>query len=86
MIFNLACTFAVHHKKSPVLVCFKAPLDHLLGDLESGKRNHCFGKGLGKFLALESKNLYKPCTFEGFCEALTLRSKYNRRLISILNI
>ena len=86
MFFNLACTFAVHCKKSPVLVFFKASLDHLLDDPESGKRNYCFGKGLGKVLGLESKNLYKPCTFKGFCDALTLPSKYNRRLISVLNI
>jgi len=39
MFFNLACTFAVHHKKSPVLVFVKASLDHLLDDLASGKRN-----------------------------------------------
>ena len=38
MFFNLACTFAVHHKKSLVLVFFKASLDHLLDDPESGKR------------------------------------------------
>ena len=86
MFFNLACTFAVHIKKSLVLVFFKASLDHLLDDPESGKRNYCFGKGLGKVLGLESKNLYKPCTFKGFCEAWTLPSKYNRRLISVLNI
>ena len=86
VFFNLACTFAVHIKKSLVLVFFKASLDHLLDDPESGKRNYCFGKGLGKVLGLESKNLYKPCTFKGFCEAWTLPSKYNRRLISVLNI
>ena len=62
-------------KKLCACVFFKASLDRLRDNLESGKRSHCFGKGLGKVLALESKNLYKPCTFKGFCEALTLPSK-----------
>ena len=42
--------FAAHHESSWKKLCscvfffFKASIDHLFGNLESGKRNHCFGK------------------------------------------
>ena len=46
VVFNLACTFAVHREKTfflcflSVKFCMYPPFDNL----ESGKRNDCFGK------------------------------------------
>ena len=34
----------VHHEKSLVPGFFKVSVDHLSGNLESGKVNYCFGK------------------------------------------
>ena len=47
ILFNLGhCTFAVHNEKSFVPAFFKGYIDHLFDNLESGKRNYCFGNGL----------------------------------------
>ena len=49
-------------KKSFVPAFFKVSIDHLFDNLESGKRNHYFGKkSLGKVLNFRCKNLYEPC-------------------------
>ena len=56
ILFNLAGTFAVHREKSFVLSFFKVCIDQLFDNLESGKRNYCFGKSLEKVV-----NLYEPC-------------------------
>ena len=64
ILFNLACTFAVHHGKSFVPSFFEgfywSPTDEV-DNLESGKRNYCFGKSLEKVLNFGSKILYEPC-------------------------
>ena len=44
ILFNLARTFAVHREKSFVPTFFKFCADSLFDNLESGKRNYCFGK------------------------------------------
>jgi len=62
ILFNLARTFAAHHEKSFVPVVFLRSIDHLFDNLESGKRNYCFGKSLAKVLNFGSKNLYEPWT------------------------
>ena len=38
------CAFAVHGEKSFVPAFLKICIDHLFDNLESGKRNNCFGK------------------------------------------
>ena len=45
ILFNLACEFAAHHEMKSFVpaVFFKVFIDHLFDNLESGKRNHCFG-------------------------------------------
>ena len=58
---NLPRTFAVYHEKSFVPTFLKVYIDHLFDNLESGKRNYCFGKSLEKALNFGSKYLYKPC-------------------------
>ena len=50
LVFNLAHTFAARHEKSIVPVFFKVSVDQLFDNLESGKRNYCFGKTSGKSL------------------------------------
>ena len=40
--------YSVHHEKGSVHVFFKVSIDHLFDDLESGKRNYCFGKKAGQ--------------------------------------
>ena len=40
---------------------FLRRVDHLFDNLESGKRNYCFGKSLEKVLNFGSQNLYEPC-------------------------
>ena len=59
ILFNLACMLTAHHEK-----CFvKVSIDHLFDNLESGKRNYCFEKGLEIVLNFGSKKsvrtLYK---------------------------
>ena len=49
-LFNLAHMSTVHHQKSSVPAFLKVSFDHLFDDLESGKRNYCFGKKSGKSL------------------------------------
>ena len=44
ILFNLARMFAAHHEKSFVPAFFKVSIDQLFHNLESGKRNYCFGK------------------------------------------
>ena len=44
ILFNLARMFAAHHEKSFVPAFFKVSIDQLFDNLESGKRNYCFGK------------------------------------------
>ena len=41
---------AVHSEKGSVHAVFEVSIDHLFDDLESGKRNYCFGKKSGKSL------------------------------------
>ena len=48
-------------KKSFVPTLFKVSVDHLFDNLESGKRNYCFGKNLEN---CGSQNLYEPCRTE----------------------
>ena len=43
-LFNLARMFAAHHEKRFVPAFFKVSIDQLFDNLESGKRNYCFGK------------------------------------------
>ena len=38
---------------------FELSIDHLFHNLESGKRNYCFGKSLEFWI----KNLYEPCAY-----------------------
>ena len=56
-------TFPIHHEKTLVPAFFKVSIDHLFGNLESGKIKYCFGKSLEKVLNFECKNLYmcEPC-------------------------
>ena len=61
IVFNFTCMFAVHRWKGFVSGFFKVYIDHLFDNLESGKRNYCFGKSLEKLLNSGSKNLYEPC-------------------------
>ena len=63
IVFNLAHTFAARHEKRMVPVFFKVSVDQLFDNLESEKRNYCFGKTSGKSLgSLDPKNnLYEPC-------------------------
>ena len=42
--FNLARAFAMHRKESFVPALLKVYIDNLFVNLESGKRNYCFGK------------------------------------------
>ena len=51
------------HGKSFVPAFFKVSVDHLFYNLESGKRNYCFGKSLEIWI----KNLYEPCTDHRHC-------------------
>ena len=55
IVFNLAHTFAARHEKRMVPVFFKVSVDQLFDNLESGKRNYCFGKSLEKVLNFGSK-------------------------------
>ena len=49
-------------KKALFLASFKVSTDHLFDNLESGKRNYCFGKKVcKKSWILDPKNLYEPC-------------------------
>ena len=61
ILFNLAGTFEAHYEKS-FLRFLKVSIDHLIDNLESGKRNYCSGKSLEKVLKFGNKNLYKPCS------------------------
>ena len=59
ILFNLACEFAAHHEMKSFVpaVFFKVFIDHLFDNLESGKRNHCFGITVWKnFWILKPKN------------------------------
>ena len=56
--------FAAHHEKSFVPAIFKFSNNHLFDNLESGKRNYCFGKCLENVFDFGSGNLYKPCISE----------------------
>ena len=49
--------FAVHREKRFVPVFLKICIDHLFDNLESGKRDNCFGKRSGIVLNFGSKNL-----------------------------
>ena len=52
----------VHREKSFVTALFKVCIDHLFDNLESGKRNYCFGKkSLEKVLNFGLNNLHEPC-------------------------
>ena len=53
--------FAAHHEKSFVPASFKVSIDQLFDNLESGKRNYCFGKMSWKSLEFWIKNPYGPC-------------------------
>ena len=43
-LFNLARMFGADHEKNFVPAFFKVSIDQRLDNLESGKRNYCFGK------------------------------------------
>ena len=63
-------------KKALFLASFKVSTDHLFDNLESGKRNYCFGKKVGKkSWILGPTNLYEPCNnaFVGALFALCRR-------------
>ena len=47
-------------EKTLFLHLFKVPVDHLFYNLESGKRNYCFGKSLEKVLNFGSKICTNP--------------------------
>ena len=49
--------FATPHEKSFVSAFFMVSIDDLFDNLESGKRNYCFGTSLEKVLNFGSKNL-----------------------------
>ena len=59
ILFNLGGRFAVHHEKRFV-PAFSRSIDHLMDNLESGKRNYSFGTSLEKVSNFGSKNLYEP--------------------------
>ena len=61
ILFNLARTFQAHYEKS-FLRFLKVSIDHLIDNLESGKRNYCFGKSLENVWKFGNKNLYEPCS------------------------
>ena len=77
ILFNLARMFAAQQEKRFVpCVFFKVSTDHLFDNLESGKRNYCFGKKVGKkSWILGPTNLYEPCNnaFVGALFALCRR-------------
>ena len=50
ILFNLTHRSAEHREKSFVPAFFKVSFDHVFDNLESGKRNYCFGKKSGKSL------------------------------------
>ena len=50
ILFNLTHMPAEHHEKSVVPAFLKVSIDHLFDNLESGKKNYCFGKRSGKSL------------------------------------
>lgn len=50
---------AEHHEKNVVPAFFRVSIDQLSDNLESGKKNYCFGKKSGNNLDFGSKNLYK---------------------------
>ena len=61
ILINLVHTFAAHHKEALFLRLLRSLLiTYLITDLESGKRNYCFGKSLEEVFNFGSKNLYKP--------------------------
>ena len=53
--------FAVHREKSFVPAFVKICIDYLFDNLESGKRNNCFGKRSGIVVNFGSKNLPEAC-------------------------
>ena len=62
MLFNLACTFAVHHEKSFVpAVLFKSLFFDYLITLSLEKESIVLEKSLEKVLNFGSKNLYELC-------------------------
>ena len=67
ILFNLVRTFEVHREKAFNCPCFsKVNIDHLLSifdNVESGKRNYCFGKkGWNKSWILDPKRSTNPVT------------------------
>ena len=63
-------------KKALFLASFKVSTDNLFDNLESGKRNYCFGKKVcKKSWTLGPTNLYEPCNnaFVGALFALCRR-------------
>ena len=62
ILFNLAFTFTVHLEKDFIPAFPKVCIDHLLDNLESGKKVIVLEKSLEKVLNFGSKNLYDPCT------------------------
>ena len=52
-------------KKALFLRFSKVSVEDLFDNLESGKRNYCFGKSLEKVLNCGSKNRYEPCISPG---------------------
>ena len=52
ILFKLAHMFPAHHEKKLCCCVFKVSVDHLFDNLESGKKNYCFGKRLEKVLNL----------------------------------
>ena len=52
ILFDLNRTFAAHLERSFVPVFLKVSVDHLFDNLESGKRNYCFGKKSRKSLEI----------------------------------
>ena len=66
ILFNLARMFAAHHEKSFVPAFFKVSIDQLFDNLESGKRNYCFGKMSWKSLEFWIKKSV-PTLFTEHC-------------------
>ena len=65
ILLNLDRLFAVHPEKTFVPAFFKVYIEHLFDNLESEKRNYCFGrKNPKKALNFRFKNLYEPCTLD----------------------
>ena len=58
ILFNLACMS--WKKLCSCRIFFKLSIDHLFHNLESGKRNYCFGKSLEKVLNFGSKICTNP--------------------------